>query len=145
MMEENERLRKENDVLSGKVASLEQTLYWLRKKMFGRMSEKNLPLDPNQLSLFTEQEMSSTEKAEVEEEALKAEEDMTRSIKVREKPARKPLDTSSLPVEEINLYPEGTTEENGTLKDDFVEIGKEESMHLKRIPARVYIVKTIRH
>ncbi len=39
-MEENERLRKENDVLSGKVASLEQTLYWLRKKMFGRMSEK---------------------------------------------------------------------------------------------------------
>ena len=145
LMEENERLRKENDALSGKVASLEQTLYWLRKKMFGRMSEKNLPLDPNQLSLFTEQEMSSTEKAEVEEEALKAEEDMTRSIKVREKPARKPLDTSSLPVEEINLYPEGTTEENGTLKDDFVEIGKEESMHLERIPARVYIVKTIRH
>lgn len=145
LMEENERLRKENDVLSGKVASLEQTLYWLRKKMFGRMSEKNLPLDPNQLSLFTEQEMSSTEKAEVEEEALKAEEDMTRSIKVREKPARKPLDTSSLPVEEINLYPEGTTEENGTLKDDFVEIGKEESMHLERIPAKVYIVKTIRH
>lgn len=37
------------------------------------MSEKNLPLDPGQLSLFTGQEMSSTEKAELEEEALKAE------------------------------------------------------------------------
>ena len=57
IIQENERLRKENDVLSGKVASLEQSLYWLRKKMFGRMSEKNLPLDPNQLSLFTQQEM----------------------------------------------------------------------------------------
>ena len=56
IIQENERLRKENDVLSGKVASLEQSLYWLRKKMFGRMSEKNLPLDPNQLSLFTQPE-----------------------------------------------------------------------------------------
>ena len=138
IIQENERLRKENDALSGKVASLEQSLYWLRKKMFGRMSEKNLPLDPNQLSLFTQQEMSPDEKAGLEEEARKAEEEMTRTIKVKEKPVRKLLDTSLLPVKEINLYPEGTTTEDGELKDDFVEIGTEETLRLERIPEKVY-------
>lgn len=107
------------------------------------MSEKN-PFDPNQLSLFTEQEMSSDEKAELEEEVRKAEE-MTRTIKVREKPVRKPLDTSLLSVEEINFYPEGTTGENGELKDDFIEIGTEEPLRLERILEKVYIVKIIRH
>ena len=29
-----------------KVASLVNQLYWLRKKILGEMSEKNLPLDP---------------------------------------------------------------------------------------------------
>lgn len=38
IIQENERLCKENDALSGKVASLKQFLNWLRKKMFGRMS-----------------------------------------------------------------------------------------------------------
>src|SRR3712207_5248770 len=89
--------------------------------------------------------MSSDEKAELEEEVRKAEEEITRTIKVREKPVRKPLDTSLLPVDEINLYPEGTTTEDGELKEDFVEIGTEETLRLERIPEKVYIVKTIRH
>ena len=38
IIQENEGLCKENDALSGKVASLEHFLNWLRKKMFGRMS-----------------------------------------------------------------------------------------------------------
>ena len=49
--------------LKNKVASLEDQLYWLRKKMFGKMSEKNLPLDPAALlepglcdEQFTEEE-----------------------------------------------------------------------------------------
>src|SRR3712207_6214506 len=97
------------------------------------------------LSLFTQQRSSSDEKAELEEEVRKAEEEITRTIKVREKPVRKPLDTSLLPVDEINLYPEGTTTEDGELKEDFVEIGTEETLRLERIPEKVYIVKTIRH
>src|SRR3712207_9029302 len=85
--------------------------------------------------------MSSDEKAELEEEVRKAEEEITRTKKVREKPVRKPLDTSLLPVDEINLYPEGTTTEDGELKEDFVEIGTEETLRLERIPEKVYIVK----
>src|SRR3712207_7313936 len=82
--------------------------------------------------------MSSDEKAELEEEVRKAEEEITRTKKVREKPVRKPLDTSLLPVDEINLYPEGTTTEDGELKEDFVEIRSEE--HTSELQSRQYLV-----
>ena len=49
LLEEIDKLRQDKAALISRVASLEQSLYWLRKKVFGRMSEKNLPLDPNQL------------------------------------------------------------------------------------------------
>lgn len=81
----------------------------------------------------------------MEEEVRKSDEEITRTIKVKEKPARKPLDTSSLAVEVVDLYPKGTTDAEGRLKDDFIEIGKEESSRLERVPARVYILKTVRH
>lgn len=83
--------------------------------------------------------------SQMEEEVRKSDEEITRTIKVKEKPARKPLDTSSLPVEVVDLYPEGTTDEEGRLKDDFIGIGKEESLRLERVPAKLYILKTIRH
>ena len=43
LLEEIEKLRQDKAALISRVASLEQSLYWLRKKVFGRMSEKNLP------------------------------------------------------------------------------------------------------
>lgn len=61
LLEEIEKLRQDKAALISRVSSLEQSLYWLRKKVFGRMSEKNLPLDPNQLLLFSKEEMSSME------------------------------------------------------------------------------------
>ena len=80
----------------------------------------------------------------MEDEVRKSDEEITRTIKVKEKPSRKPLDTSSLPVEVVDLYPEGTTDGKAG-KDDFIEIGKEESSRLERVPAKVYILKTVRH
>lgn len=75
--------------LSARGSSLEQSLYWLRKKVFDRMNEKSLPLDPNQLFLFSKEEMSSMKISRLEEEVCKSEEAITRTIKVKEKPVRK--------------------------------------------------------
>ena len=116
LLEEIETLRQDKAMLIDRIASLEQSLYWLRKRIFGRMSEKSLPLDPNQLLLFSKEEMSSMEVSRMEGEVRKSEEEITKTIKVKEKPVRKPLDTSSLPVEVVDLYPEGTTDAEGRLK-----------------------------
>ena len=63
--------------LRNKVASLEDQLYWLRKKMFGKMSEKNLPLDPSVLcepGLFDEP-LADEERAALDAEVKKNEEE----------------------------------------------------------------------
>ena len=109
-MEEIEILRHDKAMLINRVASLEQYLYWLRKKVLGRINEKSFPLGPNQLLLFLKEEMSSMEIFRIEEEVRKNEEEITKNIKVKEKLVRNSLGISSLPVEVINLYPEVTTD-----------------------------------
>lgn len=130
--------------LESEVASLKDQLYWLRKKMFGKMSEKNLPVDPMQLNLFETEPLSDEEQKDLDKAVEEQEQTITRTITVS-KPARKPIDTARLPVEEINIYPDGTTSEDGSLKDEYVEIGTEETLRMETVPAKVYVVKTIRH
>ena len=67
---ENARLKeslvKSSEVIikkDAKIASLEDQLYWLRKKVFGQMSEKHLPVDPAQLSLFSTEAITDEQKA----------------------------------------------------------------------------------
>jgi transposase len=105
----------------------------------------HLPVDPAQLNLFEQYEMTEEEKEQLAKEVGKAEETFTFSVTRKVKPSRKPLDDSKLPVKEIHIYPEGTTNEDGTLKAEYVEIGIEEKRTLETVPARVYITKTIRH
>ena len=93
-MEEIEILRHDKAMLINRVASLEQSLYWLRKKVLGRIKE----------------EMSSMEIFRIEEEVRKNEEEITKNIKVKEKLVHNSLGISSLLVEVINLYPEVTTD-----------------------------------
>ena len=149
---EVERLRAalaEKDVkLASKdeqIKSLQDQLLWLRKKVYGHMSEKHLPIDPLQLNLFEKEHMTDEERARLAAKMAAAEQTITKTITVKEKPARRDLNTSALPVEECHVYPDGTTDESGNLKDEYEEIGTEESSRLERIPARTYIVKTIRH
>lgn len=130
---------------NAEIKKLSDTLLWLRRKVFGKMSEKNLPLDPDQLLLFEQEHLTDEERARLDREVEAAEQQMTKTITVKVKPSRRDLDTTGLPTEVIDIYPDGTTDENGKLKDEYVEIGTDESSRLEHIAAKTYIKKTVIH
>lgn len=130
---------------NAEIKKLSDTLLWLRRKVFGRMSEKNLPLDPDQLLLFEQEHLTDEERARLDKEVEAAEQQMTKTITVKVKPSRRDLDTTGLLTEVIDIYPDGTTDENGKLKDEYVEIGTDESSRLEHIAAKTYIKKTVIH
>ena len=130
---------------NAEIKKLSDTLLWLRRKVFGKMSEKNLPLDPDQLLLFEQEHLTDEERARLDKEVEAAEQQMTKTITVKVKPSRRDLDTTGLPTEVIDIYPDGTTDENGKLKDEYVEIGTDESSRLEHITAKTYIKKTVIH
>lgn len=127
------------------IKKLSDTLLWLRRKVFGKMSEKNLPLGTDQLLLFEQEHLTDEERARLDKEAEAAERQMTKTITIKVKPARRDLDTTGLPTEVVDIYPDGTTDENGRLKDEYVEIGTDESSRLEHVAARTYIEKTVIH
>lgn len=130
---------------NAEIKKLSDTLLWLRRKVFGKMSEKNLPLDPDQFLLFEQEHLTDEERARLDKEVEAAEQQMTKTITVKVKPSRRDLDTTGLPTEVIDIYPDGTTDENGKLKDEYVEIGTDESSRLEHIAAKTYIKKTVIH
>ena len=130
---------------NAEIKKLGDTLLWLRRKVFGKMSEKNMPLDPDQLLLFEQEHLTDEERARLDKEVEAAEQQMTKTITVKVKPSRRDLDTTGLPTEVIDVYPDGTTDENGKLKDEYVEIGTDESSRLEHIAAKTYIKKTVIH
>ena len=130
---------------NAEIKKLGDTLLWLRRKVFGKMSEKNMPLDPDQLLLFEQEHLTDEERARLDKEVEAAEQQMTKTITVKVKPSRRDLDTTGLPTEVIDIYPDGTTDENGKLKDEYVEIGTDESSRLEHIAAKTYIKKTVIH
>lgn len=130
---------------NAEIKKLSDTLLWLRRKVFGKMSEKNLPLDPDQLLLFEQEHLTDEERARLDKEVEAAEQQMTKTITVKVKPSRRDLDTTGITTEVIDIYPDGTTDENGKLKDEYVEIGTDESSRLEHIAAKTYIKKTVIH
>ena len=128
--------------LKNKVASLEDQLYWLRKKMFGKMSEKNLPLDPAALgepTLFDDP-LSDKERAELDAAVRKDEEEATTLIRVRgfERKPRKAIDTAGLEVRKEHIYPEV---EN---REDYTELDPEVTDTLVLVPAQIYVRRAVR-
>lgn len=129
--------------LKSKVASLEDQLHWLRKKMFGKMSEKNLPLDPAALSeptLFDEP-LTDEERAELEAAVKKDEEAAAKLIKVRgfERKARGVIDTANIEVREEHVYPEVED------REEYTELAPEVTDSLVIVPSRIYVHRIVRH
>lgn len=60
------------------IKKLSDTLLWLRRKVFGKMSEKNLPLYPDQLLLFEQEHLTDEERARLDEEVEAAEQQSSR-------------------------------------------------------------------
>ena len=147
MMAEIETLRnqlsaKEEVVskLEDNVAKLESEISWLRKKIFGKMSERFISSDPDsrQLDIFGEQ-LSDKEREELEKAACQDKELVTRTI-IASKPrtTRKDISLENLRVEETVIDPEGIN------FDDYVCIGSEQTNKLAYKPAEFYIKRTTR-
>ena len=145
LIEENATLKKQVSDKDDVIAKLNDELTRLLNKVFGHTSEKHLPIDPAQLLLFDQKEMSESERAALEADVKKAEDTITYTVTRKAKPSRKPLDDSKLEVVETHIYPDGTCDETGKLKPEYVEIGTEETRTLERVTARVFINSTVRH
>lgn len=123
-----------------KIATLESQLDWLRKKVFGKMSEKCLPENPMEEPTLFDDVISESESAAIDVQKAKDEEVVTRTIIVRtNRENRKAIDTSKLHVEEEHIYPEGINEE------EYTELEPEVTDSLAIRPAEVYIKRIIRH
>jgi transposase len=128
-----------------KIASLVSQLEYLKRKVWGTMSEKrHIPDDPSQLKLdFGQQDLTPEEKTELDSVVEEVTEFKTVKVKEHEKkvPVRKPLPENLRRVEN-HIYPEGYLghEDEWILFED-----TEISEHLELVPAEFYVRVTIRH
>lgn len=126
--------------LESDISRLEFELTWLRKKLFGKMSERFISSDPDsrQLDIFGEQ-LSDKEREELERAAEQEQELITRTItSSKPRTPRKDVSFENLRVEETVIEPEGINFE------DYVCIGTEETNRLAYKPAEFYVKRTIR-
>lgn len=136
------KMQDKIDHMQSVIDSLQNMMAWFRKKMFGSMSEKNLPLDPSVLepTLF-DMSLSEDEQAALDAEVRKMEEQNAKAIEVKshKREVRKPVMRKDLPVEETHMYPEGVN------LDEYTEIGVETTDRIAIRPAVMYIDRTVRH
>lgn len=134
------QLEETNCKLNGSISKLESELAWLRKKVFGKMSERFISADPDarQLDIFGEQ-LSDKEREELEKAAQQDKELVTRTITVNKpRTTRKDISLENLRVEETVIDPEGIN------FDEYVCIGSEQTNKLAYKPAEFYVKRTIR-
>ncbi len=139
----NEKLLAEKEEMQQVIDDLRSMMAWFRKKLFYKMSEKNLPLDPNVLepTLF-DQSLSEDDQAKLDAEVKAMEERNAKTIEVKahKRDVRKPVLSGSLPIEETHIYPEGVQD-----NPEYVEIGVENTDTVAIQPARMYVKRIVRH
>lgn len=139
---EGQKQQEKIEYMQSVIDSLQNMMAWFRKKMFGSMSEKNLPLDPSVLepTLF-DMSLSEEEQSALDAEIKKMEEQNAKTIEVKshKREVRKPVMRKDLPVEETHIYPEGVN------LDEYTEIGVETTDRIAIRPAVMYIDRTVRH
>ena len=143
LLAEQARLLAQAEEMQAAINNLQSMMAWFRKKLFGSMSEKHLPLDPNVLepTLF-DQHLSAEEQAKLDAEVKAMEEQNAKVIEVKahKRDVRKPVLSSNLPIEETHIYPEGVQD-----NPDYVEIGVENTDTLAIRPAKMYVKRIVRH
>ena len=129
---EGQKQQEKIEYMQSVIDSLQNMMAWFRKKMFGSMSEKNLPLDPSVLepTLF-DMSLSEEEQSALDAEVKKMEEQNAKTIEVKshKREVRKPVMRKDLPVEETHIYPEGVN------LDEYTEIGVETTDRIAIRPA----------
>lgn len=147
---ENERVSYQSQ-LSEKdvqILSLQQQVDYLKRKVWGKSSEKFIQpdaqlriLDFDGLDLLPEEkELATNAQKEIEEHKAKSQINKEKS---RTQPIRKPL-PENLPRKEVHLYPEGL-DKDIINPDIWVELEPEVTEVLEREPANFFVTRIIRH
>ena len=122
--------------LDTKVEKLSNELIALRRRMFGRSSERFVPTDPAQLSLAFDGQESIPEENQVDLESEKIVVTYTRNKENNKKPVRTAI-PDSIRREEVVIEPEN-------IPEGAVRIGEEVTEKLEYIPGEVYVKRIVR-
>lgn len=126
-----------------KILDLEKQVAFLRRRIWGKSSERFIKEDPRQRRLdFEGLDLLPEEKELAEAAREEIEEFRERRVKerVKRKPVRKPL-SEDLPRVEEHLYPEETAD----VTDGWKELEPEVTEVLEHEPGKCYVRRIIRH
>jgi transposase len=129
-----ERLEKELSDLMGKYQRLVDEVLYLRRRIFGRSSERFIPEDPNQLSLAFDGDEAIAEEKEAEPEEVTV--TYTYNKPAKSKPVREAL-PAHLPREEEVIEPDN-------IPEGAVRIGEEVTEKLEYTPGKFSVKRIIR-
>ena len=127
-----ERLNRGIDVRDAKIDKLVNELIALRRRIFGRSSERFLPEDPNQLTLA----FAGVEILPEEQGIETIEVSYTRNKEIKKQPVRNAI-PEFIRREDVVIEPEN-------IPEGAVKIGEEVTEKLEYIPGEVYVKRIVR-